>query len=113
MLPVPTISDSSRSAVPQSPFRGPSWTRTTLWTLPTTWPSTSTTSQRSSSLSLMARSRDAVDEVVAGPGLQPVRRQVVAAEGHLEVVAHLADHAEGDAGGRRLVGQPRVEGGEE
>src|SRR4051812_42069708 len=94
----PTMSPSTRNAAPKVPTRGPSWTRRTSWTLPTSPPAASTTRLCSSSLRRTSRSRDPSDEVVARPVLEPRQLQVVLGHGQTDRGGDLLDHAEGDAG---------------
>src|SRR5215216_7126909 len=83
MLRRPTISPPTRRLAPKPPTRGPSWTRRTSWTWPALRPASSTTSAPSRSLRRIAGSGQVADEVVAGPGLQPVGLQL--GLGHAQV----------------------------
>src|SRR5947199_8965609 len=98
----PTMRPSTRNAAPKVPTKGPSWTRRTSWTLPTSCPAASTTRLCSSSLRRTSRPRDPSDEVVARPVLEPREFQLVLGHGQTDRGRDLLDHAAGDAGRARL-----------
>src|SRR5919108_4143879 len=110
MLRRPTINPSARRLAPKAPTRGPSWTRRTSWTRPASRPVRSTTSAPSRSLSRIAGSRQSADEVLAGPGLQPVGLQLVLGDGQVDGVADPLDDREGDAGRAPLLGPAQAVG---
>src|ERR671923_3003582 len=103
MLRRPTINPSSRRLAPKAPTRGPSWTTRTSWTWPALRPAWSTTSAPSSSLRRIAGPRDPADEVVAGPGLQPVSLQLRLGDAEVDGAPDPLDEPEGDAGGVPVV----------
>src|SRR5215217_498175 len=86
----PCPSQRSRSARTRTPGPGPRGRRRTSWTRPARWPQRSTISAPSRSVRRMPGSRQSADDVVAGPGLQPVGLQFG------------LGHAEGDRAGDLL-----------
>src|SRR5215211_4658280 len=103
MLRRPTSSPSTRRLAPKAPTRGPSWTRRTSWTWPALRPASSTTSAPSRSLRRIAGSGQVADEVVAGPGLQPVGLQLGLGHAQVDGALDPLDDGEGDAGRAVLV----------
>src|SRR5512132_492219 len=99
----PTIRPSSRRAAPKPPTTGPSWTRRTSWTRPALRPAWSRTSAPSRSVRRIAGSRQLADEVVAGPGLQPVGGQLGLGHAQLHRALDPLDDREGDAGRPAVV----------
>src|SRR6266508_6798357 len=99
----PTISPSSRKLAPKAPTRGPSWTTRTSWTWPALRPAWSTTSAPSSSLRRIAGSWQPADEMVAGPGLQPVGLQLRPNHAQLDGAVDALDGREGDSGRAPVV----------
>src|SRR5215216_4349581 len=99
----PTSSPSTRRPAPNPPSRGPSWTRRTSWTRPAERPVWSTTSAPSSSLRRIAGSGQVADDVVAGPGLQPVGLQLRLGHAQVDGVVDPFDDGERDAGGAPVV----------
>src|SRR5215212_11532357 len=97
MLRRPTSSPSTRRLAPKAPTRRPSWTR------PALRPASSTTSAPSRSLRRIAGSGEVADEVVAGPGLEPVGLQLGLGDAQVDGAPDPLDHAEGDAGGAAVV----------
>src|SRR4029453_7412511 len=97
------ISPSTRRPAPKAPTRGPSWTRRTSWTWPALRPASSTTSAPSRSLGRTPGSGEVADEVVAGPGLQPVGLQLGLGRAQLDGALDPLDQGEGDPGGAAVV----------
>src|SRR5215218_10954928 len=92
------MSPSSRRPAPKPPTRGPSWTRRTSWTRPALRPAPSTTSAPSRSLRRIAGSGHPADEMITGPGLQPVGLQLRPRHVQLHRALDPLDDREGDAG---------------
>src|SRR4051794_16764830 len=112
MPPAPTTRPSTRKAAPNPSMKGPSWTRRTSSTGPTTLPSMSTTSLRSSSpRRTVIAPRDVADDVIAHPLLGRERRHLFAIETESHSVADVGHAAYGNANG--VVGLVRRCGGDE
>src|SRR5215218_4303322 len=94
----PTISPATRRLAPNPPTGGPSWTRRTSWTRPALRPSWSMTSAPSRSVRRIAGSGQVADDVVTGPGLQPIGLQLRLWRAELDRAPDPLDDREGDPG---------------